>query len=318
MRNTSFPAFPAFAAVLGPLLLFAGTASAQTEPVVPSLTGGPQPQAPKPLDVPSQPPTTEERAKLLDEVRQYALNYTHGLPDFICLEQTRRYEDATGGEASRLEDVLTAQLSYFNQKEDYKLVSQNGRVVPGTSYASVNGVFSMGDFGTTMRDIFDPASHTSFKWEKWTTLRGRRTYVFSYRVPLRLYTIEYQAGQTDVVQRVKVAYRGSVFVDKELNAIVRITQEALNIPPSFPAREARETLDYDFIKIGDGEFLLPLEATLQVHIQMYSGAVWRKNVKEFRLYRKFSANAAIKFDGQDLPPLPEDRTKEQPPQLQPQ
>ena len=36
-------------------------------------------------------------------------------------------------------------------------------------------------------------------------------------------------------------------------------------------------------------------------------------MKEFRLYQKFSADAAIKFDGQEMPPLPDDKTREQTP-----
>jgi hypothetical protein len=274
-----------------------------------------QPPAPKSVYVPPRPPSSEEQAKLLDEVRHYAINYTQRLPDFICLEQTRRYVDTTGRETWMLVDVLTARLSYFNQKEDYKLVSQNGRVVTDVSYAGVGGAFSMGDFGTDMREIFDPASHASFAWKRWTTLRGRRTHVFSYRVPLEFskYTIEYRGEQNEQkVQRIKVGYWGSVFVDKELNTIVRIAQEALNIPPSFPIRQAQETLDYDFTKIGDSEFFLPLVANLEMH----SRSVRTKNVKEFRLYRKFSADAVIKFDGRELPPLPDDKTKEQPPQPQ--
>ncbi len=274
-------------------------------------------QAAKAVDVPPRPPSAEEQAKLLDEVRQYALNYTQRLPDFICLEQTRRYVDTTLQESWRLVDLLTAQLSYFNQKEDYKLISQNGRAVTDMAYASVEGAFSMGDFGSTMRDIFDPASHTSFAWERWATLRGRRMRIFSYRVPLRLYTIVYQGEQKDRGQRIKVTYRGSIFVDGESSTIIRITQEALSIPPSFPVRQARATLDYDFVKIGDTEFFLPLAATLQTHIQMYSGMVWTKNVKEFRSYRKFSADAVIKFDGQEPPPLPEEKTTAQPPQSEP-
>ena len=47
---------------------------------------------------------------------------------------------------------------------------------------------------------------------------------------------------------------------------------------------------------------------------MHSRAAATKNVKEFRLYRKFSTEAVIKFDGQELPPLPDDKTKEQPTQ----
>jgi hypothetical protein len=274
-----------------------------------------RPPAPPPVYVPPPPPSSEDQAKLLDEVRDYAINYTHRLPDFICLEQTRRYVDTTGKDAWRQADVLTARLSYFNQREDYKLMSQNDRVVTDQAYTSVGGATSMGDFGTTMRDIFDPASHSSFAWDRWTTLRTRRTHVFSYRVPLEFtrYTIAYQAEKTTEEQTVKVGYHGSVFVDNELHTIVRITQVADNIPPAFPVQQAEETLDYDFTKIGDSEFFLPLVANLRMH----SVRLWTKNVKEFRLYRKFSADAVIKFDDKEMPPLPDDKTKEQPPQPQP-
>jgi hypothetical protein len=265
---------------------------------------------------PPSPPSSDEQAKLLDEVREYAINYTRNLPDFICLEQTRRYVDPNGREAWRLEDVLTARLSYFNQKEDYALVSQNGRAVTNVPYASVGGAFSMGDFGTDMRSLFDPASHASFAWKRWTTLRGRRTHVFSYRVPPEFsrYTLSYEGERKGDGQRIKAGYRGWVFVDQELKRIVRITQEPVNVPPSFPILQAEETLDYDAAKIGDSEFFLPLVASLRMHSR---GGVWTKNVKEFRLYRKFSSDAVIKFDGRELPPLTDDQTREQPPQPQP-
>ncbi|HUE22807.1 MAG TPA: hypothetical protein VMQ86_14070 [Bryobacteraceae bacterium] len=276
---------------------------------------GASPPPPKPVYVPPPPPSSEEQAKLLDEVRDYAVNYTKRLPDFICLEQTRRYVDTTGRESWRMQDIITARLSYFNQKEDYKLVSRNDKVITDVAYASVGGALSMGDFGTGMRDIFDPRSHAGFAWERWAKLRGRRTHVFSYRIPLEFsqYTIEYQGESKDDVRRITVGYHGSVFVDKEYNTIVRITQEADNIPPTFPVQEAKETLDYDFTKIGDSEFFLPLIATVRMH----SGREWSKNEKEFRLYRKFSADSLIKFDDKDMPPLPDDKTKEQPPQSQP-
>src|ERR1039457_1387892 len=44
---------------------------------------------PKPTPIP--PPSSEEQAAILDEVRQYALNYSKNLPDFICTQVTRRY-----------------------------------------------------------------------------------------------------------------------------------------------------------------------------------------------------------------------------------
>lgn len=264
---------------------------------------------------PFERPTPEEQAKLLDEMRLYTIVYTKRLPDFICLEQTFRYVDTTGMNAWRLVDVLTARLSYFDQKEDYKLVSQNGHAVSDVAYSSMNGAFSTGDFGTHMRELFDPDNHAAFVWKRWTTLRRRLTQVFTYKVPLEYsdYTIEYRGEQTQQkggVQRVKVGYRGSVYVDNDLHTIVRIVREPLNIPASFPIKQAQDTVDYDFIKIGDNQYFLPLVANLE----MRSRNEITRNVKEFRLYQKFSSEAEIKFDGKELPPLPEDKTKEQAPQ----
>src|SRR5579871_5195581 len=47
--------------------------------------------AAKRAHVPQPQPSSQEQAKLLHEVRDYAINYTRRLPDFVCLEQTSRY-----------------------------------------------------------------------------------------------------------------------------------------------------------------------------------------------------------------------------------
>jgi hypothetical protein len=272
-----------------------------------------KPPAPKPAYVPPPPPSSEAQAKLLAEVKEYGLNYsTTYLPDFICLEQTRRYVDTTGKDSWRPTDVITARLSYYNHKEDYKLVSMNDKVVNDAAYTSVGGALSMGDFGTTIRGIFEPQSNAHFEWERWATMRKRPTQVLTYRVPLETsqYSIHYGKDEKDQGNTIIVGYHGSIFVDDELHVVVRIIQEAENIPPSFPVQQVKETLDYDFTKIGDREFLLPLGADVRMH----ADGQWTKNVKEFRLYRKFSADAVIKFDSEELNSLPDDKTKEQTPQ----
>ncbi|MGD0363507.1 MAG: hypothetical protein ABSC93_21710 [Bryobacteraceae bacterium] len=261
----------------------------------------PQAAAPaaKPANVPLAPPSREEQAKLLADVRDYAANYTGRLPDFICLEQTRRYVDTTGHDSWRPTDVISARLSYFNQHEDYKLISQNDRVITEGDYRSVGGATSTGDFGTTMERIFDPKSHTMIEWKRWATLRRQRMHVFSYRVALEFSDFSIHAGhgerdEKDPAMTVLVGYHGEIFVDQQLGAITRITKEADDIPKSFPIRQASETLDYDYTKIGESEFLLPLS----VDVRMQTAREWMKNVKEFRLYRKFSADAVIKFDAE--------------------
>jgi len=89
--------------------------------------------------------------------------------------------------------------------------------------------------------------------------------------------------------------------------VMRVTLEAVDLPVSFPIQQASLTLDYDFAKIADREFLLPLKSVMR----MREGKTLIKNETEFRLYRRFQAEAIIKaVDFENLPPLPD--SQEQP------
>ncbi len=254
-----------------------------------------------PPEIPA-PPSAEWK-QVIEQVRDYALTYTRRLPDFICTQVTRRYVDPAGLEIWQLEDTLTARLSYFEQKEDYKLMLVNGAYTTAP-YLGVGGAISTGEFGSMMREIFDRRTRTIFQWERWATLRGRRAYVFSYRVaqPDSQWVVEYEKQD-----RVVPGYHGLIYVDKESVVVTRITLEADDIPPTFPLQQVSSMLDYDYATIGDRQYMLPLRAEMR----MRRGKFLMKNDVEFRLYRKFSAEATITFETPE--PLPEDKTTEQPP-----
>jgi hypothetical protein len=260
--------------------------------------------AAEPLEIP--PPSPEEWRKILDDTRQYALNYTRQLPDFICTQVTRRYVDPAGLEFWETQDVLTARLSYFEQKEDYKLMLVNGRYTE-LPYQAVGGAISQGEFGSMMREIFERPTAATFGWERWATLRGRRMHVFSYTVeqPRSKWTVEYEKQD-----RITPGYHGLIYVDSENGMVARITLEADGVPPSFPIQQVSSTLDYDSAEIGEQQYVLPLRAVMR----MREGRALFKNEVEFRLYRKFSAEASISFETPE--PLPEEKLTEQPPKPQ--
>lgn len=268
----------------------------------------PKPPAPKPVPIP--PPSSAEQGRILDKVRDKALNYTKSLPDFICTQVTRRFFDPTGRAADNAwqsADILTARLSYFEQKEEYKLILINNRLTD-QNYNSIGGASSTGEFGSMLREIFERRSEARFEWSRWATLRGRRTYVFSYHIAQSnsQYHISYERKQ-DIV----AAYHGEIFVERETHMVLRITADAEDIPPSFPVQATHTMLDYDYSKIGDSDFLLPLRAEVRMR---GSDRLATKNDVEFHMYRKFSAEASVKFDVDSTPaPLPESQTKEQPP-----
>jgi len=264
-----------------------------------------KPKAPPPP--PQAPPSLQEQGKTIEQAREYALNYTKQLPNYICLQVTRRYVDnstksAPGNEFWKLMDTFATRLSYFEQKEDYKVVMVNNKAVENTSMERLGGAISAGEFGSMMRAIFEPDTEARFDWDHWGTMRGRPAYVFSYDIdqPHSQYHIKWE-DTLDITP----AYRGLIYVDRDSNSIVRITQEAYDIPASYPVQAVKEVLDYDFQKIGDNEFMVPLKVVVNSRTTKYLS----KNEVEFRLYKKFGADATIKFE--DLPPpLPEEKSKD--------
>jgi len=249
------------------------------------------------------PPSPAEQQRILKEVREYALNYVRGLPDFICTQVTRRYLDPTGLEFWSQQDVITARLTYFEHREDYKVILINNRPT-NVSYENLGGATSTGEFGSMMRELFAPETQARFRWERWATLRGRRTHVFSYQVdqPRSKWHISYQK-----MLEIVPGYRGLVYVDRDTLAVARITLEAVGIPPDFPIQEASTVLDYDFVDIAGRQYWLPLRAV----VRMREGKLLLRNEVEFRMYRKFAAETTITFETPE--PLPEDKVKEQPP-----
>jgi hypothetical protein len=268
------------------------------------------PQAP-PTPIP--PPSSEEQAAIISDVREYALNYSKNLPDFICTQVTRRYAAPMPGtrwggsslsEPSwQAQDVLQIRLSYFQQKEKYTVVLANNAVV-NKDYEQMGGSKSFGEFGSMLREIFEPSTEARFEWDHWGTLRGKRVMAFSYHVLQS--RSQYRLVVEDAKLSIITAYRGLVEVDPDAHIVMRVSTIAENIPADFPIRKANDILDYDFQEISGHTFLLPLKS----QVLMSGGEVLTKLDEEFRLYRKYSAEAEIKYDTDPLPPLPDDKTKE--------
>jgi hypothetical protein len=274
-----------------------------------------KPIAPEAPPTPIPPPSSEEQAAIISDVREYALNYSKNLPDFICTQVTRRYAAPMPGtrwggsslsEPSwQAQDVLQIRLSYFQQKEKYTVVLANNAVV-NKDYEQMGGSKSFGEFGSMLREIFEPSTEARFEWDHWGTLRGKRVMAFSYHV-LQSHS-QYRLVVEDAKLSIVTAYRGLVEVDPDIHVVMRVSTIAENIPADFPIRKADDVLDYDYQEISGHTFLLPLKS----QVFMSGGEVLTKLDEEFRLYRKYSAEAEIKYDTDPIAPLPDDKTKETP------
>jgi hypothetical protein len=274
----------------------------------------PPPPPVKPVYKQPDPPDSIEQAKIIDEAREYAMNYDKQLPDFMCAEIQRRYVDPYHRTARsleeqpdwRLEDTITSKLTYFDHQEKYEVQMVNNTSVTNMAMEKLGGAVSRGEFGSMMRYIFDLSSQARFEWDHWGTLRGRLAYVFNFDIDQA--NSKYQIVWDNSLE-LRPAYRGKIYIDKETKMIVRIVESPYDIPSTYPVRAVTDTVDFDFAKIGDSEYLVPMKAVIVSATSKYLA----RNDKEFRMYQKFGTASTIKFDITP-DPLPPEKTQEKPPQ----
>ena len=266
-----------------------------------AVTPPPPPPPPRPV-IP--PPDSVEQARILHDIIDNARNYTQGLPNYMCVQMTRRRFDPTGTENWILHDTIQEQLSYVDHQESYKVVMINSQAVANVQHNQLGGAISSGEFGSIYAEIFSPETDTEFAWDHWATLRGRRMYVFSFRVPQSRSHYTIYEGQTR--RTITTGYHGLIYADRDSEMVMRFRLECDDIPADFPVKDVHLDVNYDFIKVGDQEYVLPLKTEIRSRDGKY--LTW--NEAEFHLYRKFGADTTITFDTPDE--LPADKTQEQP------
>jgi hypothetical protein len=255
------------------------------------------PAAPPPAAVaaplpPPKPPSAKEQEEILADMREYALNYTMSLPNYVCVQTTRSKIDPIdkphGIRYSANGYVAQELLAFYDHKEKYTVEMFNGKSVANMTHDQLPGVRSSGEFGTMMHSIFDPESGAEFAWENWHTLRGKRMYAFSYRIDKEHgYSMEDGESRRSYTS----AYTGLVYWDRDANAIPKITLDTTGIPPDFPIREVHIKLDYDLIKIGEQLYMLPYHYQLDSTADKFTSG----NEADYKLYRKYGAESTITF-----------------------
>ena len=251
---------------------------------------------------PPAPPSSVEQEAILDEIRANAINYSNGLPNFLCTQVTRRAADPTGtGDHWRQLDTIQEQLSFFDHREKYVVTMVNGTPVTNRDHEKLGGATSEGEFGSMLYDIFNPATEADFRWEKWATWRGHRMHVYSFEVRRERSRYDIYHGPSD--RHVVSAYKGLIYADAATKNVMRILMECVNLPMDFPIQAVSQELVYEIAKIAEQPFLLPEKSELNSRENHYLV----KNVISYHLYRKFSTEEKIIYDA-----IPDDTTKEEP------
>jgi hypothetical protein len=150
------------------------------------------------------------------------------------------------------------------------------------------GSYGTGTLGSFLADIFQDGGATY-------TSRGQETAgvlqltAHAYRVPLSSshYLIEAGAGWA------KAAFSGVFWVDSASAELRRLLVDANEIPPETGACEVATTVEYKGVKVGAGEFLLPIRSSMRT---VGMDTTETRTTAVYSGCREYRGEASIRFD----------------------
>ncbi|MFN0111356.1 MAG: hypothetical protein ACKVZH_21035 [Blastocatellia bacterium] len=233
------------------------------------------------------------RLPFLEQARHFALEYADNLPDFMATQFVTRYAQKPGDKDWKKEDALEIELSYRERGgEKYRLTKMDGKAST-LKYENLGGATSTGEFGSLLTAAFSPESRAEFKELRKEVFNKRQTVVYDFKVKKAFSANKITDKTTH--QSIIAAYQGTVWIDVETKRVLRIESASEGMPANFSITLAENSIEYDWIKIADQTYLLPIRA--EVLLGSDRERHYSRNVIEFRNYRKFDTD--IKFSPPD-------------------
>ena len=261
-------------------------------------------------------PSESEGHDLLERTRNVTLAAANAMPDFLVKQIIKR-SVAYGNTGNWIpQDNLTIAVGYrANQGEEYKVLTVNGMAPPPGEDAESAKDFSRNKFVpkgasssgveyiSAVADVFKPESKTEFKMVDTDVVQGKRTVVYEYTV--KKDDSQLTLSLADTGAKALVGSRGRVWIDRELDRVVRFEQIATEIPPDFPITAASSLIDYDWITINEHKYLLPIHSEILLTTVNPKFVLQSRNDIRFRNYQKFGAELKVVDEvGEDDDPPP--------------
>ncbi|HET9478127.1 MAG TPA: hypothetical protein VFO72_02205 [Pyrinomonadaceae bacterium] len=258
-------------------------------------------------------PTETEAKELLERTRNVTLAAAGAMPDFLVKQIIKR-SVAYGTTANWItQDNLTIAVGYrANAGEEYRVLTVNGLPVGEDVKASSDyskyapkGASSSGvEYISALADIFKPESKAEFKMVDTDLIQNRRTVIYEFVVKREFSQLTLTVGDTGA--RAVVGSRGRMWIDRELDRVLRFEQIATEVPSGFPITAASSTIDYDWVSINERKYLLPTHSQILMTTNQGKFMLQSRNDVRFRNYQKFGAELKVVDEvGEDDEPVEE-------------
>jgi hypothetical protein len=226
---------------------------------------------------------------IIAKAREAVAAQTRSLPNYFCKEQIARFASTTRKTDWQALDVVSAAVVYENGRDEYRNVTVNGKPV-NKRMEDLGGAWSTGEFGMIAAALFSSGTAAEFTRGANTSIAGHDAVVYDFEVAREHSQWHIQAPS----QSVLAAYKGSVWLEKETAEVLRIEMQASTVPKEFPLDKVESAVDYEYVRLGEHRFLLPVHAETLMCVRGTSDC--SRNVIDFRNYRKYVGESTITFE----------------------
>jgi hypothetical protein len=237
-------------------------------------------------EAPAEPAASSD--PVIEKARAAAGSFTKTLPNYVCQEMMARFVNTSHIVSWQPLDVVSTEVVYEDGRERYRNVAVNGKLTK-KRIEDLPGSWSTGEFGTVLVDLFSASTAADFTFRGESTSGGQAALVYDFDVDRENSHWHIQVAS----QVVMPAYSGAVWIDKQTRRVLRIEMQARRMPQDFPLDKVESATDYQYIHLGESQFLLPVHAE---SLSCQRGtSLCARNTIDFRNYHKYSADSEIIF-----------------------
>lgn len=229
----------------------------------------------------------------LARIKSAIKKHLEGMPNYTCLQTVERYQRLPNAKTESLIDVLRLEVAYVTGREMYAWPGSTQFEDTELREIVTTGAFSTGGFALHARAIF-LGDGTTFHFGGEEDFEGKPALRFDYG------TAQFRSGYQIRNPRkgigAVVAYHGSIWANRESFELLRISVEADEIPDEIEIVKATDRLEYQLMRIGSGDALLPRQSEVQILDNR-----GRMSINRTRLSRckQYSGESTLSFEDKE-------------------
>jgi len=231
--------------------------------------------------------TPHRESVLVGRVRAVMSEMLHRLPDYTCVETIERTTRGANETKYKRLDKVRVEVAYYKGSELYawpgapRLEARDLAEMVGGE-----GAIGTGDFALHLMAAYRGNAPLHFAGEE--TLHGRKAYKFTQDVPMEASNFTMSAAPVRGV----VGYRVTAWHAADTLDLLRFELTVTEFPSGMPLRKTFKAIDYQLVKVGESEFLLPATTDLTT---VYANGVEGRTVSTFAHCRQYLGESTITF-----------------------